>query len=524
MKKLYHYSLIFLTLVLLGTLLYYQSFHFGFFLDDDFQIVNNPLVHDLSNWYLHFTKSTVALDNGQSGGIYFKPVMMIAYSMLWQLTPEQPVAFRVFQLLIHCLNASLIFVLFRNFFRKDFFLLPVAAALVFLVHPINSEAVLFIADLQEPLYTAFGLLALLVLTRATDRWQYVLPTALLLLLSLLSKESGLLFVLISAIYCLLFQKPYQRKFIVSLVAVGGIYFFFRLGLAQLTTIHSDTMQISRASVLTRFLTMPQVLVHYIHLFFWPEHISLTQDWVVAKADFKQFWLPLLQIVAFLSLCVYFLVRTKDKVFLFFLLWFGLGWGLHSQLVPLDGTVSDRWFYFTIIGFLGMLCCWLNKLEIKARYIIFPLVLVSAAFAVRTHARIQNWKSPMDLYLHDLQIDPNSFYLNNNLGLELFKLKRFEESIPYFEKSISASVEKSTAWFTAVTNLGSAYLFMGLPGKAESFLKIALEGQDIKSHRAYAAALLELGLKPQLDAFLIVALAKFPNDTVLLKLKDVPSAQ
>ena len=29
-------------------------------------------------------------------------------------------------------------------------------------------------------------------------------------------------------------------------------------------------------------------------------------------------------------------------------------GLHMQLIPLDLTVADRWFYFTMVGVLGLI--------------------------------------------------------------------------------------------------------------------------------------------------------------------------
>lgn len=511
---------------LFGLSLYYSSLNFGFFLDDDFQIVNNPLVHTLSKWYLHFTTSTVALETGQTGGIYYKPLMMLAYSSLWQFTPSEPFAFRFFQLLLHCLNAYFIFMLFNHFFRQKWSLLPLVLALIFLAHPMNSEAVLFIADLQEPLYTFFGLTALLLIINIKKPIE-IWIAATLLLCSLLSKETGLLYVLITGVYVALFKKMHRKQFVISLIALSGLYLTLRLGLAELNAVHSDTMLISRASLYTRLITVPKVVVHYLNLFFWPDAISLTQDWVVSRIDFKQFWLPVLQLAAFFAVSICYLRFSKNKNFLFFFIWFVLGLGLHSQIIPLDGTVSDRWFYFPIVGLLGMLCCWLQHINFRKKFLLIPIpmalpvltvLIVLTALTLRTHQRIQNWKSPLDLYTHDLQIEPNSFYLNNNMGLELFKQKKYEEAIPYFETTITNSIEKSASWYTAVTNLGSAYLFMGLPGKAETFLKIALESQQVKPHRAYAAALLELGLIPESKTFINSAIIKFPQDPILRKLK------
>lgn len=512
MKKLL-YSTLF---IVIGLALYAQSLQYGFFMDDSFQIVTNRLVHDLSSWYLNFTKSTVDYGAGNTGGIYYKPLMMIAYSFLWQITPEQTISFRIFQLLLHCLNATMIFFVFKSIFKSEKIFLSLLAGLIFLLHPINSEAVLFIADLQEPLYTFFGLLGLLTLMTYDSKISTYLAS-LLLLCSLFSKESGLLFILVSIVYYFLFNKKNKVQLVTSISLTILIYLIFRFSLAELNNLHSDTMRISRLDLIGRLITVPKVLIHYIHLFFWPKDISLTQDWIVQSLDFQSFWLPLTEVIALVSVSLIYIYKQKDKIFLFWFLWFGFGWGLHSQLIPLDGTVSDRWFYFTMIGFMGLLIHIItNKLKPHLQILfLFPLLV---PLAYRTHLRILNWSNPLTLYSHDLQVDPNSFYLNNNVGLEYFGKTKFNEALPFFEKTILNTVEKSREWYAAYANLGATYLYLYQPEKAESILKIAIQSGDVKAYRSYAAALLDLGKKKEFFAFIEKAFIQFPNDASLLKLK------
>lgn len=495
--------------IILGFALYYPSLHYGFFMDDSFQILTNNLVHDLSSWYLNFTKSTVDHGGGNVGGIYYKPLMMIAYSFLWQINPGDTFSFRIFQLLLHCLNSFFIFLVFKNIFSKEKIYLAFLAGLLFLLHPINSEAVLFIADLQEPLYTFFGLIGLLILINS----HRIGLASLFLLLSVLSKESGLLYLLISFSYILLFKKTYWKYFLYSAIGVGIVYFTLRFGLADLKTLHSDTMQISRADLLTRLMTVPKVLAHYIHLFFWPEGLSLTQDWVIQQFDFKNFFLPLIEVLAIVTAAGFYFYKRQDKIFLFWFLWFGFGWGLHSQLIPLDGTVSDRWFYFTMIGLIGMLASLLkNKIVLIGFIFLVPLT-------IRTHFRILNWQDPLTLFTHDLQVEPNSFYLNNNVGLEYFNKAQYAEAIPHFIKTIQNTVENSREWYAGLTNLGATYLYSHDPVTAESYLKIAIKSGDIKAYRSYAATLLDLGRKKEFFEFLEKqAFVQYPNDPALLRLK------
>ena len=70
---------------------------------------------------------------------------------------------------------------------------------------------------------------------------------------------------------------------------------------------------------------------------------------------------------------------------------------------------------------------------------------------------------------------------------------------------------------AVSNLGATYLFLRKPGTAESFLKIALEGNDVKAYGNYALALAELGLVKEFNEFVKKAAKKFPEDELLGKM-------
>lgn len=498
----------------MGFAIYAFSFNNEFLLDDESQILNNHVVHDLTKWPTQFTSSTMA-DGSAVGGIYYKPIMMITYSVIWSLGQPNPFLFHVFQLLLHIINSFFVFLIFTWLFKNSKKEFSFLAGLLFLVHPINSEAVLFIADMQEPLYTFFGLAALLILSRFHSKKSVIL-VGLFLLCSLLSKESGILYVIASANFVLIFRKKQFPGFLISAVAAVSIYLTLRFGLAGLHSVLAHDMQIARADLSTRWLTMPKVLIHYIHLFFYPSKIALTQDWVVNSATLEDFWIPLCEVFIIICLISFFIFRKKDKIFIFFAIWFLAGWGLHSQFVPLDGTVSDRWFYFTFIGLIGMILS-LFKYQFSKILLLASLIIV-LILGYRTYLRSFDWRNPATLYQKDLLVDPNSFYMNNNLGLGYFAAGKYAEAIPYFEKTISVSASNSRAKYTAQTNLGAAYYFMGNFPKAESVLREVIISGDIKAYRALSGALVNQGKITEANKLIAEALEKFPNDSVLLKLK------
>ena len=516
-----HHFIVFSIYSLLAALIYSTTLHYGFFLDDTSQIIENPLVHDLSKWFLNFKFSTMASsDSGHDiAGVYYKPMMTIAYSFLWNIGHGQTFSFRIFQLFLHVLNSYLVFQLFRHFFSKNTLTLAFIAGLIFLCHPINSEAVLLIPDLQEPLYTFFGITGLITFIRLKSS-KHLLLVGLLFLCSLLSKETGLLYILSAFAYCLIFAKDRIKGLSVVVLAIGLAYFSLRLGVANLTSLHSNNTQLARADLLTRLMTMPKVLVHYLHLFLFPNELSLTQDWIVTTFTFSDFWLPLTEVLAFLFLLTFYVFKKKDKIVLLFFIIFGLGWGLHSQLIPLDGTVSDRWFYFTIIGLLGLILK-IVELEFtvsRIKLLAFA-VICGSVFSLRTYSRTQDWRNDLELYQHDAGVDPDSFYLNNNLGLAYLVRGRLAEAAQSFEKTISVSQKGSIAWLTGYRNLGAVYLDLKQYSQAEDYFRISIADNSVGSYRGLAGSLQGQQKYQELQQFLENdALKKFPQDPLLLSIQ------
>jgi hypothetical protein len=501
----------------IGFALYGASLCYGFILDDEFQILSNPQVRQLSNLFQNFTNSTVATGQGMTG-VYYKPVMMMSYNLIWNFSGGNPAAFHLCQLLLHIANAFLIFLLFESFFHGVKRYGPFLAGLLFLCHPANSEAVVMIADLQETLFLFFGLSALLVLTRTRSPR----ASAILFLLSLLSKESGVLFVLIAPAYCYWMKKDLFKVATGSVFAALLGYFGLRLGLAGLSTVHAQNMQINRADFWIRLQTLPKILAHYLHLFLSIEGPSLTQDWVVESMNGADFWVPLVQVVAVLGASILVLVKRPRKELCVLFVWLGIGLGLHSQIVPLDGTVSDRWLYFPIIAAIGI-CLWvISDLLHGAPKIKFSVLgLIVLGLSAQTFARTQNWVSAKELFLHDLQSQPRSFYLNNNVGLELLNEKKYSESVPYFETTIAVSPVGSHECLVGWRNLGAAHMELKDYIKAEKCFRNALADPDVRSYRAMVMILTAQGRHEEAKSFLELALSKFPDDPVLMRFKPQP---
>jgi tetratricopeptide (TPR) repeat protein len=336
------------------------------------------------------------------------------------------------------------------------------------------------------------------------------------LFSLLSKETGLLLILAGLFMLWQNRRPLGVSSIAALTSIAT-YGYLRFAVAGLTR-HSDaTTQIGRASTFTRLLTVPKAITTYLVKLVYPANLTVTQDWVVSEATLAEFWTPLIALIALsVGIATYAWLR-RDRWFIFFAVVAVMSLGLHSHvLIPIDGTVADRWFYLTALGLFGMIAAVLYN-ELKERPAAAGLatgvaLAIAIAFGVRSHQRSLNWRDGYTLYSHDLAITPDSFDLQNNLGVELFRRGNIAEAKVHFERS----VELAPHWTTNWNNLGAAHQRQGDIARAEAaYFKSIQNGDYLLAYENYAGILINQNKTTEAREFLQKrALLRFPGSSRL----------
>ena len=132
-------------------------------------------------------------------------------------------------------------------------------------------------------------------------------------------------------------------------------------------------------------------------------------------------------------------------------------GILMQIVPLDMTVSDRWFYFPIIGLLGMAGLAVSYLSLQGKMrqmSVTLLVVVIIALCVRTMVRNANWINADTLYEHDVLVDQNAD-LVSMLGAQLELEGQYSRALVYLKKTAYIYPEEPH-----LNNLGVVYEEMG----------------------------------------------------------------
>lgn len=515
-------------IVIIGIVFYFNSLFNGFVWDDVSYIIQNPQVH----YFRIFSFLGPDLFNDPNAG-YYRPIPDLYFSFLYSIFQSNSFFYHFLQLLLHITNTILLFVLLKKFFTNS---LSLFLSLIFIVHPIQVESVDYIAQTVSPLFFFFGISALLLSLRENPSVRRILLVFVLLLLSFLTKETGIIFLIIVLFSRIFYQRKQLNIFAVFASITIAFYALLRFGIGQVYFAHiTSNTPIGYLTFSQRMLNIPMVLFYYLKTFFFPWQLAFDQKWVITKISFSNFYFPLVIDVIFFSLLVLFgayIYRTKHKIFslfLFFMLWFGLGMAFHSQIFPLDMTVADRWMYLPFAGFLGILGIGITELNSKEKRLknlgYIGAFVILLLLGIRTINRNADWSDLVTLSSHDIPI-------NDNADIEGWLARGYDDKGDYpnalyhSEKALSLLYDKAN-YEDTVQNIASIYGQMKDLTNAKKYYELALKpmGYDVVvgnedhkhllySYRNYAKVLLYTGDAKKAEQVLTSALQDYPNESSL----------
>lgn len=503
-------------ILLIGFGVYFNALFNNFIWDDITYLVFNSEVHSID--IARFFGENVYNYHG-----YYRPLQPLYFATLFTFFKQATFYYHLIQISMHIFGTILLYFFYKKFLRIPFaFLLSI----IFLIHPIQVESVSYIAASGYEIFFVLGMGALLISLKSKISLLNGFWVSILLLLSLLIRETAILFFPVILFAQLLFNRKHFRLIFIFEIVAFLSYCFIRFGISQMFFEHNSLYPIGQLSLLGRIINIPAIIFYYFQTLVYPAKLAIDQLWIVTSLDIWNFYMPLFIDVLIVILYIFVgkWLYTKNKhdftVYIFFLFWFLCGFAMLLQIVPLDMTVAERWMYFPIVGWLGMIGVALQHVRIHnpqiKRIIPYIILCVFLALAVRTIVRNANWINAEVLYLHDLKVSRN-YDLENLAGTVLAAEEKYEEALPYL-----LSAQKQHWSDTNLYNLGSLYEKSKQYKKAkESYQQIVynthkIQVRDNVKLNAYVGyARMDLLLeKPEKNIeFLEKALDLYPNSGV-----------
>jgi hypothetical protein len=522
---------VFLILAIAGFITYAAHLENHFLGDDLPQIVNNVPVHSITTIRLFFEGGTFYEGNGLTrlAGSYFRPLMTTGFSLIYTLFGPHAFYFHLLQLLLAVISSFVLYLFFRYTFKPA---LAVVLSLIFLLHPINSQIVYEISTLQDNLYFLFGLLSLYLLVRYKG-WKSLAAVVICLFLSLLAKESGVLFVVIDIVYLFLFDRrkrllQYGCLFIVPLAAYGLLR-YHAIGLTGFETANHNA-PIETATLGIRLLTAPSIVIFYLSKFIDPFHLGSGYFWIDRSFSTLGVGVPLLVDMCLMAILIYggFYVKMRLNkamytTYYFFVVWLGLGILINLNIIPLDRTASLAWFYFGMVGLLGMLGVLYDAMRTRRRSswaVYLTMLTVLMTLGVTSFLSGTTWNNQTSLDYHDIKYTSDNYNAYSSLAGLFGDKGNFALAEMYARRAITIYPA-----FGDYNNLASSLYYQHKDTAAyRAYLQTIRYGTSESVYQNLGILTLAYG-NPQSNLKLLsAALQKYPTDSSLLLCAAITEAE
>jgi Flp pilus assembly protein TadD len=435
-------------LVVCGLVLlaYSSSLGGGFVYDDRWFIQENPLIRDLANLPGLFTMSYWEASSFPVG-LYYRPLVLVSYALNHSFGGHAPLGYHLVNVGLHLANTALVFALARALSGRV--QLAAAVALLFGLHPINTEAVAWISGRGDLLATLFFLGALLPFvlldppepsrTPKLRSLPLVVGWSLLsFLLGLFAKESIATLLGVLVLYQLTFSRQRKAAFrLIPFVGVLAVYLGARLmltgGFAGFAT-PFDANPLVEESAWPRLLTGIVLFGKYLSLLLFPDHLSV--DYSYNQIPIARTLWDLRVVLSALAglgvLALWVASWRRDRT-----VFFGLGFFLASgalifanALVPFTSIMGERFMYLPSIGFVlavvGMAAYLAERLPSRTGTLALTLgtIVLAGSFSVRTWSRNLDWRDDFTLFRSAVAVSPDSVIVRGNLAHQYLRRGEF----------------------------------------------------------------------------------------------------
>ncbi|MFH0921523.1 MAG: tetratricopeptide repeat protein [Fibrobacterota bacterium] len=503
--KKFPVSVAVLLIILAAIVPYLNTFNASFQFDDESAIVANGIVQKGSP-----TEIIRAYPHRFVG--YF------SFALNYRLHGLSVTGYHIVNITIHVLASLLLFAFARMLMRSPTLRgnagerTPLFAALLFAVHPVQTQAVTYIVQRLASLAALWYLLSLTAYVKARliavgeasggitrdapvgrlYGWVMYAIAIAAGVLGMFTKETvatlPLAIVLIEAFFFCDRLPELRSKwktllpFLLLLLIVPVNYILMgkagAAGIADL--LPGDQQAIPRFNYL---LTQFNVVRTYLWLTLCPVSLNLDYDIPVTPSLFHGFTFPSFLLIAALIILGVRLYR-RDRLLSFGVLFFFLALSVESSLLPIWDVCFEHRLYLPLIGFALVVPRTLERFVRNTKLYTGLLAAVVLVLGMMTHERNKVWQTPLTLWEDVVKKAPGKARGHNNLGMAYAEKKQTREAFLEYQAAVRIRPKYDDARY----NLGNLYREAGRPEKAVEEYRIVLA-----YHPDYVKAWLNLGV-------------------------------
>jgi Tfp pilus assembly protein PilF len=507
----YKQIIVIFAILFCGLLAYSNTFNVPFQYDDKTFILKNPIVKNLSFFSDPATAKGLPFYDGFKG----RYIGYLTFAINYALDGFDVRGFHIFNIIVHLMNAILVYLFVIITFESPFLIqsslksystkIAFFSALLFVSHPIQTEAVTYIFQRLASLVTFFYLAAIVsyaysrVSERAGPRHFFYLLSIISAVFAMKTKENAFTLPFVIILYEFLFFRGEVKPRLFRLVPILLTSLIIPLSMldlgkpfgqiaGQIASFAPGFKQIPRWDY---FFTQLRVIVTYIRLLFLPIGQNIVYDYpLYGSFLIPQVFVSIIFLCLIFCLGIYLVYRSKLKspelrLIGFGILWFFISISVESSIIPIPMLIDEYRVYLPSVGAFIVLSVtffyiahrFKNRFQVVGKAAIIVPALIVIALIGTTYARNTVWRDGIHLWEDAARKSPMKTTVYYNLAKAYESAKKFDKAIETYGRTITLDPK----YFEAYNNLADVYLILGKYDKAQELFNSALmlnPGSDI----------------------------------------------
>lgn len=442
--------LCYIAIFIFSFLLYVNTYHHGWVLDDYGSFKLNIYVTKGVDGYKDILTKTYRHGSGFYTDNLYRPFSQLMFATEWQISPDNPGFYHLVSVLFYALACVLLFALLRKMFARQHLIVPLLITVLYAAHPMHTEVVANIKGRDDIMSLFFLILTMIFTLRFVDnrgkfsRFISIIVLFLSFLVAFFSKENAITMLPIIPLMVYFFRNAPIKDYVIIIITLlipAGIYLWTR------STILSNypSSQFFTVSIMDHYYydlwdknifsywaTAIMLLGKYLLLLFVP--YQQVCDYSFSQLPFTTFgdWTTLLSLIIHLGLLVYAILGIKKKnPVAFGIFFYIITMSIFSNLlVRIGSSFADRFLFLPSLGYciaiISVIFMMFNsrKLqdislkETKNKMIVVVVGIILFIFSFQTVSRASDWVDQFTLFGKDVEKSSNSAHMRLYWGLAL----------------------------------------------------------------------------------------------------------
>jgi Tfp pilus assembly protein PilF len=498
----------------LALLIYSNTLDVPFVFDDNPNIVGNPAIKDLK-----YFKNIFCFDNLQLSKLFYKSSLLdlfetrvighLSFAVNYKIHEFYPAGYHAINLLIHIFNGVLVYLLISLTFRTPYFkrhseegrefnvsLSALFIALIFISHPVQTQAVTYIVQRFASLATMFYLMSIVFYVKfrlqqedgikcRSDKAKAIILYVISILSAVLGmKTKEIVFTLPVMIiaYEYMFLNGQKRRRFLNIIPFILTMLIIPLTLIKVNAI-GDAVSIASSKDIRWWeylFTQFRVVITYIRLLFVPINQNLDYDYPVYRTfwDIKVICSFMFHIAA-IALGFYLYRKSRQsgreqlRLVAFGIVWFYVTLSVESSVIPIADVIFEHRLYLPSIGFFMALMSVVklvrDRMKLADRGIIAIMVVIVMLLSVSAYMRNAVWKDEITLWEDVAKKSPHKARVHYNIGVLYVDISKIDNAFNEFNIALSLKPD----FLDVYNSMGVVYFKQGLVDMAIEAHKKAL---------------------------------------------------